>query len=167
MHPRRILFPLALIAGLLATTQASAASITLATGRVDPDTSGFGEATTANLRLGAEVFDIGLAEFDAELEIARDIDSGDAPGGNEYEFSSVGVALSARTAGPLYFIGRYGIARNEIDVDGGGDATENQQSIGLGVGGSIGILQLEVMATQYADEGDLDDITWITAGIRF
>ena len=52
-------------------------------------------------------------------------------------------------------------------MDGGSDATENQQSIGLGVGGSIGIIQLELMATQYADEGDLDDITWITAGIRF
>ncbi len=75
--------------------------------------------------------------------------------------------MSARSAGPLYFIGRYGIARNEIDIDGGGDATENQQSLGLGVGGSIGIVQLELMATQYLEEGDLDDITWLTAGIRF
>ena len=163
----RLVAPLVLITGLLFTGPVAAGSITLATGRVEPDASGFGSATTANVRLGAEIFDVGVAEFDLELEGATSVDSGDAPGGDDYDFTSLGVNLSARSAGPVYFIGRYGIARNEIDIDGGGDATENQQSLGLGVGGSIGIVQLELMATRYLEEGDLEDITWLTAGVRF
>lgn len=167
MSQSRFVAPLTLMAGLLAAGPAAAGSISLVTGRVEPDANGFGTATTAGVRLGTEIFDVGVAEFDLELEGATTLDSGDAPSGNDYDFTSLGVALSARSAGPIYFIGRYGIAHNEIDIDGGGDTSENQQSLGLGVGGSVGIVQLELMATQYFEEGDLDDITWLTAAIRF
>lgn len=154
-------------AGLFGTSPVMAASFGVATGVVEPDADGFDSATTANFRLGQEIFDVGAAEFDIELEVAKEVDSGDAPGGQEYDFTSVGVGLSARTAGPVYAIGSYGIARNEIDVSGGGSTSETQQSVGVGVGGSVGILQIEVMARRYLEEGDLDDITWISAGIRF
>lgn len=167
MTTGRYFAPALLLATLLATNSAMAASLSIATGRVKPDADGFGSATTASVRLGQEILDLGAAEFDVELEAGRQIESGDAPGGNEYDFSSFGAALSARTAGPVYFIGRYGIARNEIDIKGGGDSSENQQSVGLGVGGSLGIVQFELTATRYLDEGDLDDITWLTAGVRF
>lgn len=168
MHARNLFVPLAALAGLLATSTAMAnGSITLSTGRVDPSADGFGSTTTAHIRFANEILDIGVAEFDLELDAAKETSAGDAPNGNEYDFTSYGVGISARTAGPLYAIGRYGIARNELDISGGDDISETQQSIGAGIGGSIGILQLELMATRYLEEGDLEDITWITAGIRF
>lgn len=167
MKQHRHLPLLAAIALAAGAAPASAGSITLSTGRVEPDRGGFDAATTASVRYGLEILDAGLAEFDLEFEGVTTLDSGDAPNGSEYDFTSLGVGLSARTAGPVYAIGRYGIARNEIDIDGGGDTSENQQSIGLGVGGSVGLLQVELLATQYLEEGDLDDITWLTASIRF
>lgn len=168
MHVRNLLISLAALAGLLVTGSAMAdGSITLSAGRVDPSADGFGSTSTANIRFANEILDIGVAEFDLELEAAKETSSGDAPNGNEYDFTSYGIGLSARTAGPLYLIGRYGIARNELDISGGDDITETQQSVGAGVGGSLGVVQLELMATRYLEEGDLEDITWITAGIRF
>ncbi len=157
----------ATVTGLAAATPLHAGSFTLATGQVEPDTKGFDAATTANLRYGVEVFDIGLVEFDAEVEGATDISTGETANGRDYGFDSVGAALSARTAGPLYFIGRYGIARNRIDIDGGDRFTETQQSIGVGVGASIALTQFELMATHYPEEGAIDDVTWVTVGVRF
>lgn len=168
MHVRNPIISLAALAGLLVTGSAMAnGSITLSTGQVDPSADGFGSTSTANIRFANEILDIGVAEFDLELDAAKETRAGDAPNGNEYDFTSYGVGISARTAGPLYAIGRYGIARNKLEVSGGDDITETQQSVGAGVGGSIGILQLELMATRYLEAGDLEDITWITAGIRF
>ncbi len=168
MHARNLFVSFAALAGLLATTTAMAdGSITLSTGRVDPSADGFGSTTTVNVRYAREILDLGLAEIDLGLAGAKETGSGNAPGGGEYDFTSYGIDLTARTAGPLYAIGRYGIARNELDVSGGDDISETQQSVGAGVGGSIGILQLELVATRYLEEGDLEDITWVTAGIRF
>lgn len=168
MQAIRTLLLLATTSCLLVTGSATAdGSITLSTGRVDPSADGFGSTTTVNVRFANEILDVGAAELDLDVEAAKETSSGDAPNGNEYDFTSLGVGLSARTAGPLYLIGRYGIARNEIDVSGGDKTTENQQSIGIGAGGSLGIVQLEVMATRHLEEGDLEDITWITAGVRF
>lgn len=157
----------AVLTGLAAAAPAHAGSLTLSTGRVEPDNKGFDAATTAGLRYGVEVFDVGLAEFDFEVEGATDISSGETANGRDYGFDSVGAALSARTAGPLYFIGRYGIARNRVDIDGGDRFTETQQSIGIGVGASIALTQFEFMATHYPEEGSIDDVTWVTVGVRF
>lgn len=157
----------ATLASLAAAAPAHAGSFTLSTGQVEPDTRGFDSATTANLRYGVEVLDVGLAEFDAEIEGATDISSGETANGRDYGFDSVGAALSARTAGPLYFIGRYGIARNRLDIDGGNRSTETQQSIGVGIGASIALTQFELMATHYPEEGAIDDVTWVTVGVRF
>lgn len=155
------------VAGLLASAPAAAGSIILSTGQVDPSDDGFDRATTANIAYGLEIVDAGFAEIDLELGAGRTIESGGAPGGREYDFTTVGAGLSARTAGPVYVIGRYGIARNEIDIDGGDSSDATQQSVGIGVGGSLGIVQLELMARRYAEQGDLDDITWISAHVRF
>lgn len=164
---KKTLLVAAALIGLAAAAPVHAGSFTLSTGRVEPDTKGFDAATTANLRYGVEVFDIGLVEFDAEVEGATDISSGETGDGRDYGFDSVGAALSARTAGPLYFIGRYGIARNRLDIDRGDSFTETQQSIGVGVGASVALTQFELMATHYPDEGSIDDVTWVTIGVRF
>ena len=164
---RNVLLTAAALAGLVVLTPARAGSFTLSTGQVEPDTRGFDAATTANVRYGVEVLDLALAEIDLEVEGATDIDAGETASGREYGFDSVGAAVSARTAGPLYFIGRYGIARNRLDIDGGRDITETQQSIGVGVGASAGVAQFELMATHYPEEGALDDVTWLTLGVRF
>ncbi len=164
---KKALLIAAAFTGLAATAPVQAGSFTLSTGRVEPDTKGFDAATTANLRYGVEVFDVGLVEFDAEVEGATDISSGETANGRDYGFDSVGAALSARTAGPLYFIGRYGISRNRLDIDGGDRFTETQQSIGVGVGASIALTQFELMATHYPEEGSIDDVTWLTVGVRF
>lgn len=167
MKPLRLSRAGIVLAGAIMAAPASAGSLTLSTGRVEPDTNGFDSATTANLRFGNEIFDVGLAEFDLEFELATDIEPGTTANGRDYGFTSVGAHLSARTAGPLYLLARYGVARNEFDIDGGGDTTETQHGVGLGVGASAGIVQIELLATQYRESGDLDDVTWISAGVRF
>ncbi len=164
---KKVLLMAAAAATLAATAPVQAGSFTLSAGRVEPDTKGFDTATTANLRYGIEILDVGLIEFDAEVEGATDISSGETANGRDYGFDSVGAGLSARTAGPLYFIGRYGIARNRLDIDGGGSSTETQQSIGVGLGASIALTQFELMATHYPEEGAIDDVTWVTVGVRF
>lgn len=162
--------PLALATGLaaaLALAPARAATVSLSTGRVQPGGDGYGAATTTSLRIGGELADLGFAELDLDAEVARDTGGGDAPGGRRYSFTSLGAYLSARTAGAVYLIGRYGVARNELDIDGGPTTTATQQSVGVGAGASTGAFQLELMATRHLEAGGLADVTWVTAGVRF
>ncbi|MDZ7748194.1 MAG: hypothetical protein U5K43_04550 [Halofilum sp. (in: g-proteobacteria)] len=163
MRTRTILHIAAFLGGVLALGPVHAASITLSGGRVDPG-DGYDSTTTANVRVAAELLDLGVAELDAGVEAAQSTTRGDGPLASDYGFTSVGAFVGARTAGPLYLIGRYGVARNEIDLDPGPDERETQQSVGVGIGASAGILQLELMATRYLEAGDIEDVTWVTAG---
>lgn len=156
----------ALILGTAVVAPAQAASLSLTTGWVDSSESGYDPATIASLRLGTEVLDLGVASFDLGVEAATDIDKGSTASGEDWGFQSLGTYLSGRTAGPVYLIGRLGIAHQEIEV---GDRTDDgtQTSVGIGAGTSVGILRLEVTANRYGSAGDLDDITWLSAGISF
>ncbi len=157
----------ALALGLgLASVSAQAASLTLTTGRADIEETGYEPATIASLRIGTEVLDAGLVEIGAGVEAATDIEAGETAEGEEWNFRSLGGYLSGRTAGPVYLIGRLGLARQRVEIDGNAD-TATQQSAGIGVGASTGIVRLELMATRYGSEGELDDITWFSAGISF
>lgn len=150
----------------LAAVPAEAASVSITTGRADADASGYDPATVASIRIGTEVLDVGAAEFDVGVEAAKDIEPGETADGEDWGFQSLGAYVSGRTAGPLYLIGRLGVARQEVEI-GGDTSKATQRSAGLGVGASVGVLNLELMATQYNSQDELDDITWLSAGIRF
>ncbi|MEX1081178.1 MAG: hypothetical protein WD382_05660 [Halofilum sp. (in: g-proteobacteria)] len=150
----------------LASISAQAASVSITTGRADLDESGYDPATVASVRVGTQILDAGLFDLDAGVEAATDIDAGETADGEEWNFRSLGGYLSGRTAGPLYLIGRLGLARQQIEIDGDSN-TATQRSAGIGVGASTGVVRLELMATRYASEDDLSDITWLSAGISF
>jgi|GEM_PF-2619803 len=163
----RILLRTTALVLLAAPLLAHAGSISLVGGRVDSDRKGYDPASTAGVRLGAELVDVGVAEFDGELELASDINPGTTGSGRDWGFRSVGAYVTGRTAGPVYLLGRVGVARQSIDVKGGRNVDGTQQAAGLGVGLSVGLADLELVATRYSGDDKLDDITWITAGFRF
>lgn len=159
-------FAAALILCAAVMGPAQAASLSVTTGWADSGESGYDPATIASLRLGTEILDLGVAKFDLGVEAAKDIEKGTTASGEDWGFQSLGAYLSGRTAGPVYLIGRLGVAHQEIEVGGRTD-DGTQTSVGIGAGTSIGILRLEVTANRYGSAGDLDDITWISAGISF
>lgn len=149
-----------------AAAPADAASLSITTGWADSSESGYDPATVASARLGTEILDIGVAKFDLGVEAATDIDKGTTASGEDWGFQSLGTYLSGRTAGPVYLIGRVGVAHQQIEI---GDRTDDgtQTSLGVGAGASVGVMRLEVTANRYGSAGDLDDITWLSAGISF
>jgi hypothetical protein len=164
--PRCPSFAAALVLCAAVAAPAQAASLSVTTGWVDSSESGYDPATIASLRLGTRILDLGVADFDLGVEAAKDIEKGTTASDEDWGFQSLGAYLSGRTAGPVYLIGRLGVAHQEIDVGGRTD-DGTQTSVGIGAGTSIGILRLEVTANRYGSAGDLDDITWVSAGISF
>ena len=146
---------------------ACAGTISLIGGRADSGRSGYDPASTVGVRLGSELADVGLASFDGELDVAGTVNPGTTKSGKDWDFRSVGAYVTARTAGPVYLLGRVGLARESISVDGGRDVNGTQHAVGLGVGVSAGVTDLELVATRYSGDSQLDDVTWITAGFRF
>ena len=166
MTPRRHTSALAGLALALAAAPASAASVQVFTGPVEPDIAGFDSATAGGVRLGAEFADVGLAEFDAELEFATSIDEGDTASGT-WDYQSIGAFVTARSAGAVYFIGRVGVVDQEIDPSGSGAISESGEAVGLGIGAGIGVAQFELLAQRQSGGDDLDDVDSITAALRF
>lgn len=165
-HRFALLALLVAAAAMLTLTPVHAASFAVTTGRVDLDRGGHDPARTGGVRLGAEVLDVGAAEIDLELDLATDIDPGSTATGRDWHFRSAGAHVALRTAGPLYLIGRAGVARQRVETDLGDDHA-TRRGVGLGLGLSAGLLQLELLAQRYPDSGALEDITWLTAALRF
>lgn len=166
MRKAHVLAPLAALALAAAALPARADTIMLTTGHVDLDEPGFEPATVASIRIADDFADAGIAELDLGIEYAQDIEPGTTATGADWSFQSLGIYLSARTDGPLYLIGRIGVAEQEVEI--GNETREaTQQSVGIGIGVRIGGLQIEVIANEYNGDEALEEITWISAGIRF
>ncbi|MEF8833764.1 MAG: hypothetical protein V5A42_02760 [Halofilum sp. (in: g-proteobacteria)] len=73
-----------LILGAALAVPAQAASLSVTTGWADSSESGYDPATIASLRLGTEILDIGIVEFDLGIEAATDIDNGTTASGEDW-----------------------------------------------------------------------------------
>jgi len=132
-------------------------------GVIDIDANGFDSTLTGSLQLGYEFLDLAVADLAAEVEMTRSLGAGDAPGG-DYDYSAIGAFISARTAGPIYVIGRIGFIDADIEHSAGADHGDSGTALGLGIGSSMG-LRWELEMTTY----DLDDsdVTLFTLGLSF
>ncbi len=139
----------------------------LVVGQYKPDKDGFEPARTAALRFSGRAFGLYGLIANIEIEAATDFREGEAASGDAFSFTSYGAAIRARTPGTFYLIGRYGVARNRLSIDGGPTSRDTQQRTGVGLGMRWGSLQVEITASRYDKTNDLPKSTWINANVRF
>lgn len=120
------------------------------TGKVMVD--GASDPTNASLMLGYEL-GVVAGDLGIEGEIGTSID--EASDGTEVD--TAGAYLAFRTAGPIYLVAKGGAAYIDNGVD-----SETNSSYGLGLGFSVGLLQLEAEYTRLHD-----DVDYLSLGIRF
>jgi hypothetical protein len=157
---------LALAASALPAT-ASAETLTAFGARVEPKPAGFGRATVGGLRLSGRPFGLYGLKARIALEAATDIDEGTTPNGRAFGFTSYGAYINARTRGPFYLVGEYGIARNRLSIDGGGSTTDNQTRVAVGLGIATGNMRIEATVGRFDESDRLSETRWITLGFRF
>ena len=124
------------------------------TGKVMVD--GASDPTNASLMLGYEL-GVVAGDLGIEGEIGTSIDEAS----NGTEVDTAGAYLAFRTAGPIYLIAKGGAAWRDVKSNGSSNS-ETNESYGLGLGFSVGLLQLEAEFTRIED-----DIDYLSLGIRF
>ena len=131
------------------------------------DASNFDPAPLVSAQISYEFLDLAVADIAVELEVGKSLSDGEFDGlGVKEDFSvtTAGLYLSARTAGPIYAIGRIGVANTELDFDSGDENDETGIAIGAGLGFSLGV-RTEVELTRY----DVDDeqALYLSLGVAF
>ncbi len=165
MKIKAMALALACAAGLASAPAAQANELIIGAkvGLLDFDANGFDNTFTGGLQLGYEFLDLAVVDLAGELEITRSLSAGDAPGG-DYDYSALGAFVSARSAGPIYVIGRIGFIDGDVDYSAGDDQSDSGVALGLGFGSSVG-LRWELEMTTY-DLND-SDATLFTFGLSF
>lgn len=129
------------------------------TGPMMIDVPGFSDPTNAGVMVGHE-WGVGVGDVGVQGELTASIDDGSFVG-NAVDVDTQAVYGVFRSAGPIYFIAKAGVLREDVTVGPLSDS-ESGSSVGLGVGFSIGLAQFEVEYTQIED-----DIDFLSVGIRF
>lgn len=111
------------------------------------------DPTNASIMLGYEL-GVLAGDLGVEGELGTTIDKAS----NGAEVDTAAAYLAFRTAGPLYLIAKGGAAY----VDPSMGDSETNSSYGLGLGFSLGLLQLEAEFTRIHDDAD-----YLTLGVRF
>jgi hypothetical protein len=155
------LYILLAILGLVVASPASADGWIFGanTGTMNIDDSDVSDPRNVGFMAGYEV-GIGLGDLAFEGEITRTTSDGDLNGAAiKVETEALYVAL--RTAGPVYFKGRVGTLQEEIKI-GNSSGTDSGTSMSIGVGFSLGLVQLELDLTRIET-----DITYVSVGVVF
>lgn len=127
------------------------------------DIPGVDDPTNAGIVLGKE-WGVVAGDIGVQIEGSTSIDDGAF---NTW-FGPVDVSIDTlaaygvfRTAGPVYFIGKAGVLREEVEV-GPVSESDTGLSFGAGVGFSLGVAQIEVEYTVIEE-----DVSFLSAGVRF
>jgi hypothetical protein len=128
------------------------------------DANGFDDATNAGVVVGVDVLGIVIGDISLEGEYTTTIDEGTGPGLNDWEVDTLGGYAVLRTAGPAYLKAKGGVVRSDVSVNGS-SGSSTDPSAGLGVGFSLGIVQLELEYTKI--DGDGDDIDFVSLQANF
>lgn len=120
----------------------------------------------ASLMIGYEFLDLVAADIGFELEHTTSLTEGEADG-PEYNYQGTALALSLRTAGPVYFIGRLGYADTQYDWRNAPSIDDKAGLVTLGIGFSTGI-RWELQLDRYSfDENDRDEALYLSLGLSF
>lgn len=149
-----------LVAGLVFTPVAAADWFFGAkAGPMMVDVGGMDDPTNAGVMVGHE-WGVVLGDIGVQGEITSSIDDG-SYAGQDVSVDTQAVYGVFRTAGPVYFIAKMGVLREDVTIGSVSD-DDTGSSAGLGVGFSIGLAQFEVEYTQIED-----DVDFLSVGIRF
>lgn len=129
-----------------------------------PEPSGIDPAPVISAQISYEFLDLVAADIAIELEAGTTVQDGDVDlqvSGvkAEYSVQNIGLYISARTAGPIYAIGRIGVARSDIEITASGTANVTAKgddtglSYGAGVGFSTG-LRTEIELTAFNNDSE-------------
>lgn len=123
------------------------------------DTAGVGDPTNVGVMIGKE-WGVVIGDVGVQGEFTTSTTKG------KYAGSNVSVDTQAvygvfRTAGALYLIAKAGMLREDVKI-GAASSTDSGSSVGLGVGFSLGVAQLELEYTQVEK-----DIAYLSLGVRF
>jgi hypothetical protein len=121
-------------------------------------------AIMVSAQIGYEFLDLAVFDIAAELELATSLTEGEVAN-RDYNNQSKGLFASARSAGPIYFIGRLGYVDTEIDFTDRANIQDNAIAYGLGVGFSMGI-RLELELTQY-EYDEIGTGSYLSLGLSF
>ncbi len=129
------------------------------TGTMQVDVSGVSNPTNIGFMAGYEI-GVGVGDIAFEGEITRTLSAGSYLGA-DVEVETEAIYVAFRTAGPVYFKGRIGTLQEEVRI-GSVSGSETGTSMGLGVGFSLAVVQLELDITQVEE-----DVTYLSVGVVF
>ena len=154
---KKLCILLSAVSSLLFATQSHAflgLSLGAHIGYQDFDNSNVDGGLVAGVNLGADLANFVLVGIALDAEIATSITDFES-GGNDFEYDSKGLYLTAKTLGPLYAIGRYGF----IDADFG-DSSDDGSVLTYGVGFSVGAqTEITLANIDYDDAGDATQLS--------
>ena len=145
-------------------------------GRVSHDSSRLDEVTNATLVLGYQfsrsIGDRGTASV--ELELGDTLDEGSIGGtSGEWDLGTVGVYMTYRSPGTVYWKGTIGIQRTDVGTGNFGSPAFDETDTNLAYGAGLGILlgpeqnvNLEVEWVHMSGDNDLNAIN-IGGHVRF
>lgn len=133
------------------------------------DVSGFDPAPMVSAQLAYEFLDLAAVDFALELEAGKSASDGEQTIGNakeDFSVSNYGLFVSARSIGPIYAIGRIGVAKTELNYDNPAvqDIDDSGVAVGAGVGFSLGV-RTEVEVTRY--EIEQEQAYYVSLGMAF
>jgi len=139
-------------------------------GYLVPHTSHADGTGAASLTLGYEFVDLFTADMAVEAEYTRSLTDGDItlPGSvkSNWDYKSGGLFAALRAPGPVYLKGRVGVVHNEFST-GSSSRDETGVAGGLGLGASLVGLEMSVDWTHYFKSDTLDDVDYVSLGVRF
>lgn len=137
------------------------------------DLSAYDPAAMVSAQISYEFLDLAAVDVALELEAGKTIsdakvDFGPAPGDQtDAEVTTIGAYISVRTAGPVYAIGRIGVANTDVSFEDKANFTDGDDtgvSAGAGVGFSLGV-RTEIELTRY--EVDKEQAYYLSLGVAF
>jgi hypothetical protein len=125
------------------------------------DPAGYDDPTNAGVFIGKE-WGVVAGDIGVQAEFTTTIDDGSL-----YNYFPVSIDTQAiygvfRTAGPVYLIGKAGLLREDVEIEGLGSDDDTGLAAGIGVGFSLGVAQLELEYTLVEE-----DISYLSVGVRF
>lgn len=123
------------------------------------DVPGISDPTNAGVMIGTE-WGVVVGDVGVQAELTDTIDDGSI-GGSAVSVNTQALYGVVRTAGPIYFIAKAGVLREEVTV-GSASESDTGSSVGLGIGFSIGLAQFELEYTQIEE-----DVDFLSLGVRF
>lgn len=148
-------------------SQSAAAELYLGAkaGYLRPSVDNADETTAGSVVVGYELADVLLADVSLEAEYTKALEEGDI-GSLDWDYSNYGVFAAVRGGGPIYLRARVGMVNQEIEVNGSSDNSTGAAAT-IGFGFSLLGLEAALDWTRYAESDNLEDMDYVSLGLRF